>query len=129
MKLTKARNELRYSRKAIADKLDIAQSTYASWEADKTYPKPKYITKLAEMLMINVAELIDDQWNLALSEPSAIHGEEDIFLLESNARKIFEDMIRSQQLYSNHLESENEKLRRMVLELKKKLGTSRNETD
>ncbi|MBR6823135.1 MAG: helix-turn-helix transcriptional regulator [Clostridia bacterium] len=43
----------------VAKKLKVGQSTVATWEAGLAYPRPQMLLKLAKILGIDVADVIN----------------------------------------------------------------------
>lgn len=56
-KLKKQRRSLHYSQEFIANQLGISQKAYSDIENGKSTLKREYITKLAELLEIQISEL------------------------------------------------------------------------
>ena len=56
-KLKEIRIEKKLSQKQIAEKLEIAISTYADWEQGRRQPKPEDIKKIIKILKISADEL------------------------------------------------------------------------
>ena len=57
--LLEARKQKGLSQKQLADKLPVARSSVANWEADRRLPNAMIIAKIAEILEIDVIELLD----------------------------------------------------------------------
>lgn len=57
--LLKARKEKGMSQKQLADLLPVARASVANWEADRRLPNATIIAKIAEVLDIEVSELLD----------------------------------------------------------------------
>ena len=57
-RLHKAREAKGLSQKQIADELDIAQQTYASWERSRSAIRPDDLIKLTRILNIDINELL-----------------------------------------------------------------------
>lgn len=56
--LRQLRDKQRLSQQEVADFLDISQSTYSLWEGDKSTPQVEYLPKLAEILKVDIMELL-----------------------------------------------------------------------
>ena len=54
-----ARKKKGLSQQDLADKLPVARSSVANWEADRRLPNAMIIAKIAEILEIDVTELLD----------------------------------------------------------------------
>ena len=109
-KLLRARVAKGYSRKKVADELDMPQTTYIDWEKDEYPPPPQYLAPLAKFLEINIIELIDPEWRIAVLGPLPDDGVERPALLEDNARNVYLRMIESQRSYCQSLERDNAQL-------------------
>ena len=57
--LLKARKEKGMSQKQLADLLPVTRASVANWEADRRLPNATIIAKIAEVLDIEVSELLD----------------------------------------------------------------------
>lgn len=57
--LLKARKEKGMSQKQLADSVPVSRSSVANWEADRRLPNATIIAKIAEILEIDVTELLD----------------------------------------------------------------------
>ena len=57
--LLMARKQKGLSQQELADSLPVSRSSVANWEADRRLPNATIIAKIAEILDINVAELLD----------------------------------------------------------------------
>jgi len=66
-KIKKLRKEKGYSQKQMAKLCGIAYSTYSNYENDNREPSMKQIEKIASVLEISTAELLDFQQNLDIS--------------------------------------------------------------
>ena len=56
--LRKLRDNKKLSSREIADKIDVAHSTYMDWEHDKTSPSLKSYAKLSRALNVNPVEFM-----------------------------------------------------------------------
>ncbi len=57
-RLNKAREAKGLSQKQVAEKMGIAQQTYAAWERRRSVIKPEDLAKLATLLEVDVNELL-----------------------------------------------------------------------
>lgn len=57
--LLKARKQKGLSQQQLADSLPVSRSSVANWEADRRLPNATIIAKIAEILDIDVIELLD----------------------------------------------------------------------
>ena len=57
--LLAARNQKGLSQQELADRLPVARSSVANWEADRRLPNATIIAKIAEIFDVEVAEFLD----------------------------------------------------------------------
>ena len=57
--LLKARKEKGMSQKQLADSLPVTRSSVANWEADRRLPNATIIARIAEILDVEISELLD----------------------------------------------------------------------
>jgi transcriptional regulator with XRE-family HTH domain len=64
--LVRLRNKREMSQQEIADFVGVKQTTYQSWESDKTSVKLDYLPKLAEALSVEMVDLLpkDNQYRI-----------------------------------------------------------------
>ncbi|MCX8492391.1 MAG: helix-turn-helix transcriptional regulator [Cyclobacteriaceae bacterium] len=58
--LRKIRDKRKISQQEIADYLDVAQATVWNWENDESHFKLDHLSKLAEILQVEPADLLPD---------------------------------------------------------------------
>lgn len=60
MKQIKQKREaLGITQKEMADKLDVDRSTIGKWELAGSFPRPKYLPQIAELLGCSIDDLYD----------------------------------------------------------------------
>ena len=59
MTFTELRMRDRWTRRLLAEKLGLDQSTVAKWETTKNYPKIATIKKIAEILNVSTIEVLE----------------------------------------------------------------------
>lgn len=91
----------RLSQQEIADYLEISQSTISLWESDKSTPQVEYLPKLAEILKVNILELLP-------KTPIKIEHNTDN---KNNLVKGFDITIDGSQLFKDLLDSKDEIIR------------------
>jgi len=64
-RLTALREKAGLSQRAVAREMGISQPSYANWESHNVALKPEQLTKLAQVLGVSVADLLDDTRNSA----------------------------------------------------------------
>ena len=57
--LLKARKQKRMSQQELADSIPVTRASVANWEADRRLPNATIIAKIAEILDVEVTELLD----------------------------------------------------------------------
>ena len=57
--LLKARKQKRMSQQELAESIPVTRASVANWEADRRLPNATIIAKIAEVLEIDVSELLD----------------------------------------------------------------------
>ena len=107
------------SQAGVAEQLNISQSTYNSWESDRTVPSPKYFARLAQVLGVEPSVLMPTNLTVQLSLPSQAQAHP--LPVTFNAQLLYEDLTTShkqviglQQLRIEQLEAENQQLRQQL---------------
>lgn len=78
--LLMARKQKGLSQQELADSLPVSRSSVANWEADRRLPNATIIAKIAEILDIDVAELLDSA-NEVDTHPVVIIVDDNIIIL------------------------------------------------
>ena len=55
--LFEKRKAMRWTQKKLAEKIDVCDTTYASWESGKAYPNALYLSSLADVFNCTIDEL------------------------------------------------------------------------
>jgi transcriptional regulator with XRE-family HTH domain len=108
--LRQLREKHRLSQQEVADFIDIAQSTYSLWESDKYSPQVEYLPKLAEILKVDIQEL------LPLATSVKIVNNTDN---KDNSVNGFEVRVEGKELIKELLESKDEIIRMLTGENKR----------
>lgn len=94
--LRKLRERKQLSQKEIAEKLDVAQSTYSQWESDLSTYKVDMLPKLAEVFDVDVTELIPKGTTVKIVNNSNNNdGSVNAFHVQMDARKLHDDLFSS----------------------------------
>ncbi len=117
-KLRKIRESRHLVIKDIALELEIAPSTYHSWENNCTHPTARHFAKLSQVLGISVTDLVEPDWELKVSQPAVDDGEVRKTVMEGNAFRMFDILFENQRNLQLLLEAEVKGLRKEVEQLK-----------
>jgi transcriptional regulator with XRE-family HTH domain len=94
--LRKLRERKHLSQKEIAEKLDVAQSTYSQWESDLSSYKVDMLPKLAEVLDVDIVELIPKGTTVKIvNNSNNNNGSVNAFQVQMDARKLHDDLFSS----------------------------------
>lgn len=115
------RQTCRLSQKEVAERLDVAQSTYHSWENDTTYPKARHFARLVEVFGVGMPELLDPDWIITLSQPLDDEQERGKTLMQGNALRLFELLSETQRRNYNVLEEKIRELEEKIIRLENQL--------
>ena len=85
------REELKLSQEYIAEQLGVSRQAISKWETGQSEPTASNLIQLAEILELNLSELVDPQKNN--KEPSTSenerHKKEPNLILRANLTKSF----------------------------------------
>lgn len=95
-KLRQFREKGRFSQQDVADLLGITQSTYHSWESDKSRIKIEHLNKLALAFKVDPLELIPECSIVKIvnntdNKENSVNG----FEITVDAREMFQEIINS----------------------------------
>ena len=87
------REELRLDQVALARQLGVQQQTVSKWEKAKTVPKPRRIRELAEVLRVEVSDLMRYAGYLAEGDPEEAQANEPIHNLLEQVGRLTDDQL------------------------------------
>jgi transcriptional regulator with XRE-family HTH domain len=82
IKLKEIRTLKGFSQQDMADQLNISQMAYSKIERNKTQLNWDKLNKLAEILSINIWDLVDDKKEVKESDLEKKHSDETVLLLK-----------------------------------------------
>lgn len=71
-RIQKARKEKGWSQKELGETLDITRETIAKWEKEYNQPSAKWIKRLAEVLEVDITELMYGESSAYITEPEEL---------------------------------------------------------
>lgn len=87
------REELRLDQVALARQLGVQQQTVSKWEQAKTVPKPGRIRELAEVLRVDVSDLMRYAGYLAEGDPKEVQAKEPLHALLGQVGGLSDDQL------------------------------------
>ena len=87
------REELRLDQVAVARQLGVRQQTVSKWEQAKTVPNPRRIRNLAEVLRVDVSDLMRYAGYLAGGEPEEAQAKEPLHYLLQQVGRLTDDQL------------------------------------
>jgi transcriptional regulator with XRE-family HTH domain len=117
--LRKLRDKQKLSQQEIADYLGVSQATYWNWENDETHFKVDHLSKLADILQVDPADILPDGAVVKIvnnkeNKDSSINGFE-VNLIEGS---LTEKLVKSLEENINLLKEQNKSLKEENLTLK-----------
>ena len=108
-KLREEREKRRLSQTELADMLDVPQTTYQSWESDKSCPKAEHFFKLSNLLEIPINDLAPEGTIIKIvqnhdNKDNSVNG----FEISLDPSKLYNDLAGK---YIKLLEDENKDLK------------------
>ncbi|RRB00669.1 helix-turn-helix transcriptional regulator [Larkinella rosea] len=104
--LCKYRKDKKLSQAEIANQIGTQQSTYNSWESDRTPLPAKYSVKLAHILDVDILDLIPPEYNQLVKKSVVFNDALHTYLIDSQKQ-----ITLLQQRQTEQLKIENEQLR------------------
>jgi transcriptional regulator with XRE-family HTH domain len=87
------REELNLDQTELAQSLGVHQQTVSKWEQAKTVPKPQRIRRLAEILRVEVADLMRYAGYLPDGEPPARNSGDQLQQLMNHVATLTDDQL------------------------------------
>ncbi len=87
------REELRMDQVGLAQLLGVNQQTVSKWEQAMAVPRPRRIRHLAEVLRVDVADLMRHAGYLPEGEPPDVQAEEPFHLLMGQVSGLTNDQL------------------------------------
>jgi transcriptional regulator with XRE-family HTH domain len=87
------REELRLDQAGLARQLGVQQQTISKWEKAKTVPKPSRIRDLADVLRVEVSDLMRYAGYLAEGDPEDVQAKEPIHHLLEQVGCLTDDQL------------------------------------
>lgn len=89
-KLKRIREEKKISQEEISYHLEISQKTYSNIEADKTTPSIIQLSKLAELLEIDILELLKEQGIIFNQSNNEFKNDNGSYIINNLSKKLIE---------------------------------------
>ena len=107
-KLINLRREHNLSQTELAEKLDISQTAYNKWEADKSKPNADNLQKISTFYKVDIAELLDENGKIVISGNSFkdgnIVGNTMPTITIQNSQELIDQILKNQQQITQLLE-------------------------
>ena len=95
----------------VADFLDIGQSTLSLWESDKSTPQVEYLPKLAEILKVDIYELLPLGTTVKIVNSNSRTDNSVVgFEIRMDGHELFKDLLSSKDEIIRMLREEIKKL-------------------
>ncbi len=122
-RIRKRRNEMQYSQEYMASKLGISQPAYANLENEETKINIKRLEKIAEILEIEIADLIDGNTTVNNFNNNAenMNGIGIVENLYQDNKDYTDKIIKQLEKDKEYLISENKRLLDIIEKMYKKI--------
>jgi len=87
------REELNLDQRGLARELGVQQQTVSKWEQAKAVPKPERIRRLAEVLRVDLSDLMRYAGYLPSAQPTEAQAEEPFHVLLGQVSRLTNDQL------------------------------------